>query len=159
MDKGWTPRPSKGFQSGKGNHPGLTARVKRIPGFHQGARQTGLSFNVLLWPELALAFTCVTAVSASMIRRFRIEDAKSCIRVCRRILLYAATPPPSDAAQNACSLTSIDAIIAAITLLTCHLCPLDDIDSTYLIIEETGWKWRGPEEPDRRIGHKVAALA
>ena len=89
-----------------------------------------------LGPELGLAFSCVTAVGSSMVRRFRIEDAKSCTRVCRRILLCAATTPPSDA-TNLRALTCIDAITAATTLLTRRLRPLDDVDTIYLSIAET----------------------
>ena len=85
-----------------------------------------------LGPELALAFTCVAAVGSSMVRRFRIEDAKSCTRVCRRILSCAATPQSSDTTNNVWALTCIDAITAATTLLTRRLCPLDDIDTMYL---------------------------
>lgn len=84
-----------------------------------------------LGPELTLAFTCVTAVGPSMVRHFRIEDAKSCTRVCRRILLCAAIPQSSDA-TNLCALTCIDAIATATTLPTRRLCPLDDIDTIYL---------------------------
>lgn len=43
-----------------------------------------------LGPERALAFACVAAVGSSMIRRFRIEDAKACTRVCRSILSWTA---------------------------------------------------------------------
>ena len=83
-----------------------------------------------LGPELTLAFTCVTAVGSSMVRHFRIEDAKSCTRVCRRILSCAAIPQ-SPGAANLCALTCIDSIITATTLLTRRLC-LDDIDTIYL---------------------------
>lgn len=83
-----------------------------------------------LCPKLVLAFTCVAAVGFSMVRRFRIEDAKSCTRVCRRILLSAITPP-SDA-SNVCALTCIDAIASATTLLMRRLHALEDIDTTYL---------------------------
>lgn len=85
-----------------------------------------------LGPELALAFICVAAVGSSMVRRFRIEDAKSCTRVCRRILSCPASPKPSDATHNVCALTCIDAITTATTLLTRRLSPLDNIDTIYL---------------------------
>ncbi|AOT05852.1 hypothetical protein [Arthrobacter sp. U41] len=85
-----------------------------------------------LGPELVLAFTCVAAVGSSMVRHFRIEDAKSCTRVCRRILLCAAIPQSPDTTNNACALTCIDAITTATTLLARRLCPLDDIDTKYL---------------------------
>lgn len=56
-----------------------------------------------LGPGLALAFTCVAAVGSSMVRRFRIEDAKSCTRVCRRILSCTASSQPSDVTNNVCA--------------------------------------------------------
>lgn len=84
-----------------------------------------------LGPELALAFTCVAAVGSAMVRRFRIEDAKSCTRVCRRIRSCAAIPQSSDTTNNVCALPCIDAIAAATTVLT-RLCPIDDIDNMYL---------------------------
>lgn len=85
-----------------------------------------------LGPGLALAFTCAAAVGSSMVRRFRIEDAKSCTRVCRRILSCTASSQPSDVTNNVCALTCIDAITTATTLLTRRLCPLDNIDTIYL---------------------------
>ena len=88
-----------------------------------------------LGPELVLAFTCVAAVGSSMVRRSRIEDAKSCTRVCRRILLCSTTPSPSDA-TNVCPLTCIDAIAAATALLTRRLHPLEHIDTEYLSTAE-----------------------
>jgi hypothetical protein len=84
-----------------------------------------------LGPELVLAFTSVAAVGSSMVRRFRIDDAKSCTRVCRRILSCATTPPRSDV-TNVCTLTCIDAISTAINLLKRRLHPLKDIDSIHL---------------------------
>jgi hypothetical protein len=89
-----------------------------------------------LGSELALAFACVAAVGSSMVRRFRIEDAKSCTRVCRRILSCAATPPPSEVTNNLWTLACLDAVTTAATLLTRRLCPLYDIDTTYLSIAE-----------------------
>lgn len=83
-------------------------------------------------PELALAFTCVAAVGSSMVRHLRIDDAKSCTRVCRRILLCAATAPPPGETNNVCALTCIDAITNAIALLSGRLCSLDDIDTAHL---------------------------
>lgn len=89
-----------------------------------------------LGPEMALAFSCLAAVGSSMVRRFRIEDAKSCTRICRRILLCAANPPPSDVNNDFCPRTCIDAITAATTLLTRRLSPLDEIDTKYLSTAE-----------------------
>ena len=89
-----------------------------------------------LGPELVLAFTCVAAVGSSMVLRFRIEDAKSCTRVCRRVLLCSTTPPPSDA-TNVCALTCLDAIAAAIALLTRRLHPLEDADAVRLSAAKT----------------------
>lgn len=88
-----------------------------------------------LGPELVLAFNCVAAVGSSMVRRFRIADAKSCTRVCRRILLCTTAPPPSDA-TTVCALTCIDAIATATTLLTRRLHPLEDIDAIHLSAAE-----------------------
>jgi hypothetical protein len=100
-----------------------------------------------LGPELALAFSCVAAVGSSMIRRFRTEDAKSCTRVCRRILLCAGSPPPSDANNRPCSLTCLDAISAATALLTRRLYALDDIDTTYLSTAQSVKTSLRPETP------------
>lgn len=85
-----------------------------------------------LGPELTLAFTCVAAVGSSMVRHFRIEDAKSCTRVCRRILSCTANPQSSDTTNIVCALTCLDAITTATALLTIRLCPLDDNDTIYL---------------------------
>jgi hypothetical protein len=85
-------------------------------------------------PELALAFTRIAAVGSSMIRRFRIEDAKSCTRVCRRILLCSPTILPPGETNNVYAITCIDAIAAAIALLSGRLCPLDDIDTWHLSV-------------------------
>lgn len=89
-----------------------------------------------LGPELALAFTCLAAVGSSMVRRFRIEDAKSCTRVCRRILACAPNPPLSEVNNHLRAPTRIDAISRATTLLTRRLGPLDDMDTIYLGIAE-----------------------
>lgn len=88
-----------------------------------------------LGPELLLAFNCVAAVGAYMVRRFHIENAKSCTRVCRRILLWTTTHQPSDP-TSVSALTCIDAIATATTLLTRRLHPLEDIDAIHLSTAE-----------------------
>ena len=89
-----------------------------------------------LGPQRALAFACVAAVGSSMIRRFRIEDAKACTRICRSILLCAEPSPPFALADLVRALTSLDALTAATALLARRLRPLDDVDATRLIDAE-----------------------
>ncbi|WP_223987869.1 hypothetical protein [Arthrobacter sp. NicSoilB8] len=83
-------------------------------------------------PDLALAFTSAAAVGSSMIRSFRIDDAKACTRLCRRILTFAAAPPPSDLAGIVRTLTGLDNIMTALRLLTRRLDPLGTIDTVHL---------------------------
>lgn len=83
-------------------------------------------------PDLALAFTSAAAVGSSMIRAFRIDDAKACTRLCRRILLFAAAPPPSDLAGIVRALSGLDNIFAALGLLTRRLAPLGTADALHL---------------------------
>ena len=67
-----------------------------------------------------------------MIRTFRINDAKACTRLCRRILLLAAAPPPSDLAGTVRALSGLENILSALSLLTLRLAPLGTADSTHL---------------------------
>lgn len=83
-------------------------------------------------PDLALAFTSAAAVGSSMIRAFRIDDAKACTRLCRRILLFAAAPPPSDLAGILRALSGLDNVLAALGLLTRRLAPLGTADAIHL---------------------------
>jgi hypothetical protein len=83
-------------------------------------------------PDLALAFTSAAAVGSSMIWAFRIDDAKACTRLCRRILLFAAAPPPSDLAGIVRALSGLDNVLAALGLLTRRLAPLGTADAIHL---------------------------
>lgn len=83
-------------------------------------------------PDLALAFTSIAAVGSSMVRSFRIDEAKACTRLCRRILTFAAAPPPSDLAGVVRAFTGVDNLLAALGLLTRRLDPLGTIDSARL---------------------------
>jgi hypothetical protein len=65
-------------------------------------------------PDLALAFTSAAAVGSSMIRAFRIDDAKACTRLCRRILLLATAPPPSGLAGTVRALSGLDNVLSAL---------------------------------------------
>lgn len=85
-----------------------------------------------LGPELTMAFACIAAVGSSMIRRFRIEDAKACTRVCRRIRLWSAPSPPFELVDLIRALTCLDALTAATSMLAWCLRPLDDVDITRL---------------------------
>jgi hypothetical protein len=83
-------------------------------------------------PDLALAFTSAAAVGSSMVRAFRIDDAKACTRLCRRILLFATAPLPSDLAGTVRALSGLDNILAALSLLTRRLAPLGAAESLHL---------------------------
>ena len=85
-----------------------------------------------LGPELAVAFACITAVGSSRIRRFRIEDAKACTRICRSIRFWTAPIPSFELSDLVRALTSLDALTEATAMLACRLRPLDDVDTTLL---------------------------
>jgi hypothetical protein len=83
-------------------------------------------------PDLALAFTSAAAVGSSMIRTFRMDDAKACTRLCRGILLLATGPPPSGLAGTVRALSGLDNVLSALGLLARRLAPLGTADSIHL---------------------------
>lgn len=74
----------------------------------------------LAWPPPAGSWRSVPGLKA--------KDLSDC----RRILLCAATAPPSEMTNDLRTLGCLDAITTAITLLARRLGPLDDIGTAYL---------------------------
>jgi hypothetical protein len=85
-----------------------------------------------LYPQLDTAFTGLVSLGASMVRSFRVEDAKACTGLCRAARNFAATPAPSDLAGVFRALSAADNLVSAVTLLGRRLGPLTAADSLNL---------------------------
>ena len=93
-----------------------------------------------LRPELALAFTCVAAVGASMVRRFRMQDARECTRICRGIRLWTPPSPTCEVNDFVRALACLDALTRATASLVRRLPPLDDTETVLLRRAEAAMK-------------------